>query len=242
MKHGQKIYKSGIYYVIGSIVCIAIMRTINGTFACKTVTCTIDPRIHQEVAKDIENHINGQTSNIAKTIASAYKTYPWIKSIHYNYITPYSVNFSIMAHDPYIRCNDTIYMTADGLLIPQSIYTKDFYTDLYTIHIPSCVCTTSISSSLCTFITSIPDAFFDRFTMHWHDEHLVLLSDKQKSTCTLLIDPDNPSFDTITTIADNIDTFMQKNIKNIHTTIDCRFAEQIIVYDAIRGNHDKGSV
>jgi hypothetical protein len=230
--------------MLAFISIIAIGRYMQDQCTIQKVTCTIDSRIASVYAKELEHSITAHNKHdVQKTITNLYTLYPWIQSVDVHYNSPCSINLSIHAQDPYIKLNNT-YLTYNGTVIPCDIYEPHLYTDIYTMQMAATIdYNKSLPSDLYAYIKSIPDTIFDQFTITWYNQNYLILSDKQKPYYTLLATVNN-SFDTLLHITNTTDLLL-KNCRNKKTNqpiIDCRFAEQIIVYDdAIRGNHAKGS-
>lgn len=227
-----------VKYTISSyLLCALLVMIMLGSYAHKhvvvqSISCSIDPSIADAAAYAVAQQVNTcSPDTIDNVVSTLYQSYPWIKNIVCNHAMPGAVHLHIEAHAPYIRLND-IFMLKTGQIIPADIYVDDYYQNIYTMQLASNTC--KLSPALYTFISSVPDDFFDRFTITWNNEHHVVFSDKQQPIYSIVGDASSSPFDFIMHVADHLDTIVHNIPSNKPMYIDCRFADQIIVYDAIR--------
>jgi hypothetical protein len=241
-------YRMGSVWVASLTLCgfvVCVQRCVHYYTRITSVTCTIDARLSADVVKTIASQIASLDLHAhAVAIQNIHNTQSCVRTITAHYGVPRTVHFCVTAHDPYLRLNDMTLMVADGGLISTDHYRADVYADLFTMRIPSAdMADGHVSGDCYQLIKAIVPEFFDRFNITWYAKHHLLLYDKKNPTTIILCDTQSVPPLSLLDLPEKIGPRKQKKRarKTKYNIIDCRFTDQIIVYDDIRGyDHDKG--
>jgi hypothetical protein len=232
-----------VIVLMTAIICILVWKYTYRYISINNVICEIDAQLSATAQDELRQYCteNMLTNSYSydQIIQKIKQHYPYVQQCVCRYTIPQCMHLTVNAHQPYICFNGTTLMTKTGNLLPVTQYSTAAYQNLPHMTIAAHhLAGPFLSSAICNVITEIPSTILEYFSITWESEHVLWLKDRQYPQFSILCDTNGISDVTLCSLAEKIYSLQHDSTqrkKKKCQIIDCRFVDQIIVYDDIRG-------
>jgi len=210
--------------------------------SCRPV---IDSVFSQNLNQDISSFIienYDQKSPMQGLLESVQEKFSAIRSVSVSLENSAALSISIKGHRPYILINDNLVATESGAILPLGNFADRSLRGLQRFDCSDQSVSDTLKSNALTFFKSIPDPFFDLYSVRWESDDAIWFNHKeQKYSALVSFDWDMNIEDVYlcqkiqeAAVARQNEKRRKRKKRDVRWVCDLRFKGQVVTYPSLQ--------